>query len=188
MYVPGLSLAQVSEPLPGAVVVAASISEPKDLTRWPCTGGVNLGDALPLPTKVVKSWPGWSGLAIVVGVPSPPPSWPSTTIDVGTGSAFVKLMVRVSPTGTVIVGPGVHPPLQPVADKVPPESLVIGTTGGVAVVLADGAQNCHIRTDRPSGSVAIARCAVRLTVVAAVVRPATNKLVAARAALRIIFM
>ena len=101
---------------------------------------------------------------------------------------FASLQLRLSPTGTVIVGPGAHPPLQPVDDKVPPESLVIGTTGGAAVVLADGAQNCHIGTDRPSGSVAVARCAVRLTVVAAEARPATSKLVAARAALRIIFM
>ena len=102
---PGLRLFQFSAtgatPLPGTSV-------PNDITRAFCAGGENVAPeaATPGPGQVVSVCGACALLAIVVGVPRPPPSCPRITIEVGTGSALVRLIVSVSPATTTMVGPG----------------------------------------------------------------------------------
>ncbi|CAB3809871.1 hypothetical protein LMG28138_06120 [Pararobbsia alpina] len=68
-------------------------------------GGVNVAP-LPVPAigQVVAVCVGCTGLGVLVAVvPSPPPSWPTTTSDVGTapGKLLVRLIVN-DPGGVVI--------------------------------------------------------------------------------------
>lgn len=52
-----------------------------------------------------------AGLDAVVGDPKPPPTtWPTITIDVGTVSVFLRVIVRLLLAGTVMTG-GAHAPL-----------------------------------------------------------------------------
>ena len=91
--------------------------------------------------KVVKFWPAWTGLAMVAGVPRPPPSCPSTTSEVATGRSLVRLISTLLPAVAMMVGPGAQAAL-------------------VAQALLS--QKPHIGAVVPSRKVTVMRCAVRL--------------------------
>src|SRR5258708_22586228 len=115
-YVPGLSAGVgvgQATPQHSEAGVPTSTSVENDCTRVPWTGGV------PTPVKAargaspaigqVSGWAlVWSGLATEVEVvPSPPPSWPTITSEVGmlpeaNERRFVRLICRSCPVGTVI--------------------------------------------------------------------------------------
>ena len=117
------------------------------------------------PGKVVVVCGAWTGPGAYTGLPSPPPSCPCIHKEVGVGRLLVRLIFRVSPATTVIVGPGIHFPPQATAVAVP-----------LLVVVSKPPQYPHIGTVFPSGKVVLVRCAAKLTVVCAIAMFAPSKM------------
>src|SRR5580704_5619852 len=107
----------------------------------------------------VAPWLSCDGLALDVGVPRPPPSCPTITIDVGIEFVpkvrlLVRLIVRSVPVGTVITT-GDHPPpafgLRALQPTVVPAGCIVSQLYP------------HIGTEVPSGSLADVGAAVKFT-------------------------
>ena len=135
----------------GVAVLGVSVPltcVPMDMTRGFCSGGVKLAPAL--AGQVVCVCPACTGLAMVVGLPRPPPSCPSTTSEVDTGNWLVNCTTRLLPAGTVMVGP---------TDQVAPQGCGAAVlTGTPASLLSTRpSQEPHMGTVAPSGSVICVR-------------------------------